>query len=457
VRHLVQAATPADVEAFVSSPLGGGGPPPGPAEGRPEDRLRGGGGMTPGADLARPASPPRIESGAALSPAGGEKRPLAGIKVLDLGTVIAGAYASAILANLGADVIKVESADGDPWRDRGIGFTAYNRGKRGLVVDLKHPDGRAVFLDLCRQADVVLDNYRLGVRDRLGVGHKDVMAVNPRLISVSITTYGSRGEETKRPGFDPLLQARSGMMAAQGGDNAEPVFHVIAVNDFASASMGAFGVIAALNARERTGKGQAMETSLACQSAIFQGGDLTIWPGAPPGAKGSRDCLGLAALDRFYRCADGWMLIACRHAEEAKSLAVALGHPGWAEVFPDMMSEPRDGALAGRLAERLAEMTVGEALAALVPSGVRATYVREGEEILADPWLWANDFFDQARQTPHGPVVNRPYATFSRSECGYHRPEPGLGEHTFEVLADYGIAPERIQRLADDGVVMCLS
>ena len=277
-----------------------------------------------------------------------DKLPLTGLKVLDLGTVIAGAYCNAILANLGAEVVKVESAEGDPWRDRGVGFTAYNRGKRGLVVDLKQPAGRALFLDLARQADVVLDNYRLGVRDRLGVGHADVLAANPRAISCSITTYGSRGEETKRPGFDPLLQARSGMQAAQGGDG-EPVFHVIAVNDFASASMAAFGVIAALNARERSGAGQVMETSLTAQSAMFQSGELTTWAGAPAAPMGCRDCLGIAALDRFYACSDAWIAVACGGADEAKALAFALGHPDWAERF-DMMAEPRDGALAGSFA-----------------------------------------------------------------------------------------------------------
>ena len=383
-------------------------------------------------------------------------KPLAGIKVLDLGTVIAGAYASAILANLGADVIKVEGADGDPWRDRGVGFTAYNRGKRGLVVDLKQPEGRALFLDLARQADVVLDNYRLGVRDRLGIGHKDVTAVNPRLISCSITTYGSRGEETKRPGFDPLLQARSGMMAAQGGDGQEPVFHVMAVNDFACACTAAYGVIAALNARDRTGEGQVMETSLTCQSAMFQSGELTTWPGAPPGPKGSRDCLGLAALDRFYACADGWILIACRSNAEGAALAEALGHPGWPGEF-DMMAEPRDGALAERLAAALARTGVVDALTALLGAGVRATPAQEVEAALQDPWLWANNFVDTPIQTPYGPVTNRPYGQFSRSQSGYHRPEPGLGEHTFEVLADYGIDDARIAELADAGVVMCLS
>jgi crotonobetainyl-CoA:carnitine CoA-transferase CaiB-like acyl-CoA transferase len=413
VRHLVKDAEAADVERFKR-------PQPAPA--------------------------------AAGAPRTG---PLTGIKVLDLGTVIAGAYANAILSNLGAEVVKVESADGDPWRDRGIGFTAYNRGKRGLVVDLKQPEGRDLFLDLARQADVVLDNYRLGVRDRLGVGHADVLSVNPRIISGSITTYGSRGEETKRPGFDPLLQARSGMMAAQGGDNSEPVFHVMAVNDFASAAMAAFGVITALNARELTGEGQVLETSLTCQSAMFQSGELTTWPGAPPAPKGSRDCVGVAALDRFYACTDGWVLIACRSNEEGAALAKALGHPEWASQF-DMMGEPRDGALAAYIAEVVAGRSMEETLQTLLPAGVRATHARDGDQILTDSWLAANNFFDTLRDTPYGPVTNRPYAGFSRSTAGYRRPEPGLGEHSFEVLADWGIDEARIERLADDGIVMRL-
>jgi crotonobetainyl-CoA:carnitine CoA-transferase CaiB-like acyl-CoA transferase len=411
--------------------------------------------------LVRDAAPDEVEAFAKAAPTAApvaappRTGPLAGIKVLDLGTVIAGAYANAILANLGAEVVKVESADGDPWRDRGVGFTAFNRGKRGLVVDLKQPEGRALFLDLVRQADVVLDNYRLGVRDRLGIGHKDVTAANPRIISGSITTYGTRGEETRRPGFDPLLQARSGMMAAQGGDG-EPVFHIMAVNDFASACTTAYGVIAALNARERTGEGQVLDTSLTCQSAMFQSGELTTWPGAPAPPKGTRDCLGISALDRFYACADGWILVAARDAADAAALAGALGHPEWASRF-DMMAAPRDGALAAELEAALAKLRAGEALTALLGAGVRATPAHEGDEVLGDPYLWANDFFDTARRTPYGPVTDRPYGHFSRSHAGYTRPEPGLGEHSFEVLADWGIDPERIAALADEGVVMCLS
>jgi len=220
--------------------------------------------------------------------------------------------------------------------------------------------------------------------------------------------------------------------------------------------MAAFGVIAALNARETTGEGQVMETSLTAQSAMFQSGELTTWPGAPQAPKGCRDCLGISALDRFYACADGWMLIACRDADEATALATTLGHPEWTTAF-DMMSEPRDGVLAGALAETLATMPMTRAVTALLTAGVRATPAHEGDEVLNDAWLWENEFFDMARQTPYGPVTNRPYAHFSRSKSGYERPDPGLGEHSLEVLADYAIVPDRIAQLFDDGVVMVLS
>jgi crotonobetainyl-CoA:carnitine CoA-transferase CaiB-like acyl-CoA transferase len=411
--------------------------------------------------LARPADEAALERFVTARPppapavAAQCAAPLAGIKVLDLGTVIAGAYANGILANLGAEVVKVEGTDGDPWRAYELGFVAYNRGKRGLVVDLKQPEGRELFLDLAARADVVLDNYRAGTRERLGIGHEALGAVNPRVISCSVTTYGAKGAETKRPGFDPLLQALSGMMAAQGGDADQPVFHTIAVNDFASAAMAAFGVIAALNARERTGAGQAMETSLAAQSAIFQGGELTTWPGAPAAPKGGRDCLGVSALDRFYACADCWILIACRDADEARGLANALGEPGWASAY-EMMAEPRDGALARAIEQALAKQSLADAVETLVAGGVRAAPVVARGAAASDPWLADNAFMDALIDTPDGPVRDTSYATFSRARTGYSRPEPGLGEHSFDVLADWGIDAGRIASLGEQGVIMRL-
>lgn len=223
---------------------------------------------------------------ASLGPARG---PLAGVRVLDLGAFIAGTFAPTVLANFGADVIKVEPIDGDPFRPYGFLFYGHNLGKRSLAIDLKHPAGRAVFDELVRQSDVVLDNFRLGVRERLGIDYASLSKVNPRIITCSVNAFGTVGPLAADPGFDPLLQARSGMMAAQGGMRAEgveeePVFHQLAVNDTATAMMAAFGMQVALHARERTGRGQEVLTCLANQTILFQSGELTWYEGRPPGA-----------------------------------------------------------------------------------------------------------------------------------------------------------------------------
>ena len=160
--------------------------------------------------------------------------PLSGVRILDLGAVIAGPFGPTILANYGADVIKVEPPEGDTFRTAALGFAGWNRGKRSVVIDLKTPGGLAAFKELVKTADIVADNYRLGVPERLGISHTELSAINPRIITISVLGYGPTGPFAAEPGFDPVLQARSGLMAAQGGDD-EPVFHTIPVNDEASA------------------------------------------------------------------------------------------------------------------------------------------------------------------------------------------------------------------------------
>ncbi len=389
----------------------------------------------------RPATP---------SPGGDARQPLAGVKVLDLGTVIAGAYASAILACFGADVVKVESAEGDPFRPFGPGFTNHNRGKRGLGLNLKDPEGRAAFLDMARTADVVVDNYRLGVRSRLGIDYATLRAVNPRIISASINAYGSTGAEAHLPGFDPLLQARSGMMAAQGGPGEEPVFHSVAINDVATAAVTAFGVIAALNARERTGLGQNVETCLAAQSALFQSGALTTWPGAPPPPEGERDCIGLTALERYYPCADGWITLAASTTTHAEALERVLGAEEWADRYPDVLNQPRRGDLAYEITELICERPRDALLAVLAEAGIPAAPVLDGDEARGEEWLWESGFFELRRHPLWGDMVaSRTFAEFSRGGSGFERLDPGLGEHTVEVLRDYGFPIERVRKLAE--------
>lgn len=405
------------------------------------------------ADLAAFTSPPDPAPDAPAPDAPGEG-PLAGIKVLDLGTVIAGAYASAILANYGADVIKVESAEGDPFRPYGTGFMNYNRGKRGLGVDLKSAEGRALFLDLAREADVVIDNYRLGVRERLGIDYAALRAVNPRIVSLSINAYGSTGAEAHLPGFDPLLQARSGMMAAQGGHGAEPVFHAIPVNDVATAAMASFGVMAALNARERTGEGQNIETSLAAQSAMFQSGELTTYPGAPPPPDGCQDCLGFSALDRYYPCVDGWLALACTSLRQFDALASMIGDADWTERFPDPLGEPRDGALADAIETALARRRRNAVVDTLFEAGVPVAPVYRGDEAMRQEWLWEDGFYELRAHPEWGELItSRAYADFSRGASGFATLHPELGEHGVEVLLDFGVPMERIRDLAKAGVI----
>ncbi|MGH6971822.1 MAG: CaiB/BaiF CoA transferase family protein, partial [Caulobacteraceae bacterium] len=379
----------------------------------------------------------------------------AGLKVLDLGSVIAGTYAATILANFGAEVVKVESQDGDPFRNS-VGFITYNRGKRGLGVDLKDPRGKATFVEMARQADVVVDNYRLGVRERLGIDYAKLAPINPRLVSCSINTYGSKGSEAHLPGFDPLMQARSGLMAAQGGDGDEPVFHAIAVNDVATAAMGAFAIVAALHARERTGAGQNVETSLAAQSALYQSGDLVNYEGRPPPAKGARDCVGFAALDRYYACADGWVTLACRMQDQFEALSAALGHDEWRERWPGdaPFSEPRDGALAAEIAAELSGRLREPTLDALLQAGVHAAPVMLADEARGFEYLWENGYYELRSHPAEGELIaSRGFADFDGEPMRFDRLHPDLGEHGAEVLLDYGLSREAIVELAQAGVI----
>jgi crotonobetainyl-CoA:carnitine CoA-transferase CaiB-like acyl-CoA transferase len=380
----------------------------------------------------------------------GARRPLEGVKVLDMGSVIAGALAGAVLANLGAEVIKIESPEGDPFRSDGGPFLACNRGKRGLGLDLKQPGAKDMFFDLVRQSDVVLDNYRFGVRKRLGVDYEALRQVNPRIISCSVNAYGDAGPRAPLPGFDPLLQAEGGMMAAQGGA-AEPVLHTIAVNDVATAGVVAFGIISALNARRRTGEGQEVITSLLAQSLTFQLGEVVDYPGRPAAPSGGVDCLGLSAAHRYYECRDGWIAVAAETVGEASALLGALG----LDADPrDALSAEPEGSLAGRLAEALAEQSRDDALARLGQAGVPCAPCVRGYEAYEDGWLAENRVFEAWRHGRLGEAVGvRSYADFSRSPGGFRFPVPDAGEHTRQVLAEFGLDAARIEALLAAGAV----
>ena len=379
--------------------------------------------------------------------------PLHRVRVLDLSGFIAGANGGMLLSDMGADVIKVEGADGDSWRTSGLGFLGANRGKRGIVVDLRHPDGRELFLEMVERADVVMDNFRAGVMERLGIDWEVLHARNPRLIHSSVTGYGPDGPYAHLPGFDPLLQARSGLMRAQGGPNGEPVYLQLAVVDYATAINAAFGVVAALNARERTGRGQRVETCLLNNALTVQAGEFVFYEGRPTDPAGGRDLRGRHALYRMHEAADASLAIACTTLEQARSATDALGItlPG----DTDPLSHPTHGSLADAIAARIVTHDRAHWLERLRAAGVPAAPCVSVDDLFHDEHIVANDLWFDTEHPRWGPIRQTgAIIAWDAQPMRLPRRAPLLGEHTTEVLREFGIADARVQQLTDARVIV---
>jgi crotonobetainyl-CoA:carnitine CoA-transferase CaiB-like acyl-CoA transferase len=373
----------------------------------------------------------------AQTSAGDAAGPLHGIRVLDLGTILAGPFAGSLLAELGADVIKVEPPAGDPFRT--VGFI-YNRGMRSIAIDLQAEAGQEVFRALVRSADVVIDNYRPGVLRRLGIDYDALREVNPRVISLSITGFGEGGPLAAQPGFDPILQGMSGMMTAQGGDS-EPVFLTVAVNDVTAGAMSVLGTGLALYRRAVSQDGQRVWTSLDRLSAFMQSGELTRFEGRPPPRSGGADFRGPGPLDRLYATRDGWVRL--QAGEASRPALQALG------LLPE---PPGDGTLSGQLADAFAACDRDDIVSRLTAAGVPAGPARRIPELAGDP-----DASEHALLHEHRRASGQPYyvpgrlAGFSRTEQDAALTAPGLGEHTRELLAELGYDPARTDELIAAG------
>ncbi|MDR1999412.1 MAG: CoA transferase [Frankiaceae bacterium] len=395
----------------------------------------------------RPAGAPARRGTGQAGPGTG---PLAGIRVLDLGTILAGPYAGALLSELGADVLKVEPPEGDSFRVTGF---IYNKGMRSLAIDLRSPGGAEAFAELVRSADVVLDNYRAGVLGRLHIDYDALQAINPDIITVSITGYGEGGPLSAKPGFDPILQGTSGMMAAQGGDD-EPVFLTVAINDATAGAVSALGTALALYHRARSGAGQRVWTSLAGMSALVQSGELTRFAGRPPAIYGGRDFKGPSALDRAYPTSDGWIRL--RADASALPALQELGLLGTSPApDPAQPEAAREESMAAQLAAGFAAARRDEIAAALNARGIAAAPSRAIPELVGDSALMAAQLLAPHRLVS-GALYYTPgrYAQFDRTDQKAVLLAPGLGEHSREILREIGYAEDRIDALVDSGAVV---
>lgn len=385
------------------------------------------------------------EGRAAGSPSG----PLAGVRIVDLSYYIAGAHCPMLLADYGAAVIKVESLEGDPFRAFGLGFLGWNRGKRGIAVDLRTDEGRDIVYHLARDADVFVENFRTGVSHRLRIDYDTIRGINPHIVYCTVAGWGETGPCSHLPVFDPIFQASSGAISAQGGDG-DPVFLAPAITDYSASHCAAYAIAAALYGRERTGRAQRAVVTLTGASMAIQSGEF-IFPAAGGefghALRGGEDFPGSSAAYRSYRCSDGFVFIACSSAEHWRGLAKSIGRPelAYPGAWPSAAhTEPR-GGIAHAVGEMLAEDTVERWLKRLGSHGVPCAPVIPLRQVLDSPQVHANGWAAEHEHPKWGIVRQTAnLASFSRTPGASQGTAPLLGQHTGEILREIGYPEELI-------------
>jgi crotonobetainyl-CoA:carnitine CoA-transferase CaiB-like acyl-CoA transferase len=382
-------------------------------------------------------TPPRHQPGRQPSPAPGEPEPLpplSGLRVLDLGTIIAGPYVGSLLADLGADVIKIERPPlGDEFRVAhggrgGSSFDAYNRDQRSAMLDLSPGDDRLMFDRLVGSADVVVDNYRAGVASRLGITYDQLAGVNPEVITVSISAFGDTGPLGRRPGFDPVIQAMSGIMRAQGGpvQADSPAFLTVPINDVLAAGLAALGACAALLARTRLGRGQHVGVTLCAASCLLQSEFLTRADGSSGSyPAGGRDFAGPGPLDRLYQTSDGWVRLAAVPGQLPALTGAGLA-PAPGQI------ESSDERLAAGISALLAGLPTAEVITRAHAAGIPAVRARQAQELAADEQLIRHGLLAVLDRDDRGVTWVDPGRWLEMPGLPAHGPRkaPGAGEHT---------------------------
>jgi crotonobetainyl-CoA:carnitine CoA-transferase CaiB-like acyl-CoA transferase len=405
-----------------------------------------------------------ISEAVTFAPINGRPAPLDGIRVLDFSRIIAGPLCTQQLADLGADVIKVEHpVTGDELRARsrrgdrrGAMFLSFNRSKRSIAIDLTHEHGQDVALRLAAVSDVVVENFRPGVMDRLGLGQAELRAADPKLIYVSISAYGSKGPFAARPGFDPILQAESGMMALTGPINGGPTRHPLSIIDTLTASHATSAVCAALYGRDRHGHGDFIDLCLL-DTAIAALGNLAMQylaDGEVPERSGNRHAVG-APIDLFATATEPIYLAMATDRLYA-DLCRLIGRPDLIDderfATPGGRSRNRD-ALKVELERALTTRPAAEWLTQMqhLPAGG----VRTIDQALESPEVVERDMVRHINEGDHDIAVLGTPFKFADSDLPEFQPPPLLGQHTDDVLASVlDMSDAEIEQLRRDGVVV---
>ena len=393
--------------------------------------------------------------------------PLAGVRVLEATTTWAGPMCGCLLADFGADVIKVELPDGEisrtippflPDTNPPVSnmHATVNRNKQSLSLDLRTPDGREIFLKLATGSDVVLENFRPGTMDKWGVGYEAVRRVKPDIIYTSISGFGQYGPDHDRAGYDTLAQAASGFMSLNGNREGAPVRAATALGDDLAGMHGALATLAALSHHHRTGEGQHVDVSLL-DSILFQSnGHLTLGAlGVPLQRWGNESPYAMPA--NVYACRDGHIRLAVVLDSHWKILARLIGRP-------DLAENPEFSQQANRFNHReeantliaawCAPRSADEVLALFIKAGLAAAPIRTYAQAAQDPHVLVRDMLQDTRQADGSVVpITGPAAKFSRTPTRVRTEAPALGTHDEEILHNLGFSTTEIERLREKGVI----
>lgn len=395
------------------------------------------------------------------------KGPLAGLKVVELAHVMSGPVGGLFLADMGADVIKVEKIQGgDDTRHtvppeingESASFMIINRNKRGIAVDAKQPEGRDILRRLIATADIVLENYRPGTMKKMGLGFQELQEINPGLIYCTITGFGTNGPYAQRAGYDLIAQGMSGLMGLTGeGPGRPPVKVGVPVGDVTAGILAATGILAAYIEKLRTGKGQYVDTSLL-EASVAQ----TYWPAALAFATGkSAGPMGsahpVAAPYQAFKTGDGWINIGAIGQANWERIGLVLGIPGLATDARFATNAERMNnieELVATMERVLTGRTTDDWVEAFERAGVPAGPVKTMSQVLDDPQVRAREMVIEVEH----PIAGRIQALgcpikFSNGNGVTQQGAPLLGEHTAEVLREIGYADSDIESLAERGVV----
>jgi len=374
--------------------------------------------------------------------------PLEGIKIADLTAYISGAYATVLLADLGAEVVKVESFDGDGFRTYAAPFLAWNRGKRAIILNLQEKDGKEAFYRMVRKSDVVIENSRPGLTKRLGTDYETIRKIKEDIVYVSLTGWGTSGPHGKAPAWDPLVQGYSGEMKTMGGYDQPPLFHKVCINDYQCAMCGTMAVVFGIYHKLHTGKGQMLSSSLVNAAAYHMAGFFADYHKRPLADVGGDRIKGVNPAQRIYETKDGYILVDCHYAQQWTALCSLVGRPDLAQRFTFSEVTARsayDYEIVSAIQGVFKRKTSAEWFPLLSKAGVPTAPDREIMDLLEDPHIEANNWvrtWEQKRRGETKQLVS--VLNYSDTPTVAQGPAPIHGEHTVEVMKELGYTQEQI-------------